>query len=115
MIRCSLAPSSRSRRLSYLLLKFVSAYHGIPERLWFATDICDVPRFPRGCRGCNEDGSASDGYLARRDDAVGKRSTFEIHHVQEIAKGGDVYNIENMMVLTPKCHIDIQKGNSYGI
>ena len=50
MIGCSLAQSSRSRRLSYLLLKFVSAYHGIPERLWFATDICDVPRSPRGCR-----------------------------------------------------------------
>ena len=115
MIRCSLAPSSRSRRLNYVLLKFVSAYHGIPDRLWFATDICDVPRSSRGCGGCNGDVSASDGYLARRDDAVGKRSTFEIHHVQEIAKDGSVYDIENMMVLTPKCHIDIQKGNSYGI
>ena len=52
---------------------------------------------------------------ARRDDAVGKRSTFEIHHVQEIAKGGDVYNIENMMVLTPKRHMDIHKGKNNGI
>ena len=52
---------------------------------------------------------------AKRDDAVGKRSTFEIHHVQEIAKDGSVYDIENMMVLTPKRHIDIHKGNSYGI
>jgi len=46
---------------------------------------------------------------------VGKRSTFEIHHVQEIAKGGDVYNIENMMVLTPKRHMDIHKGKNNGI
>ncbi|MEJ3660681.1 S-type pyocin domain-containing protein [Pseudomonas fragi] len=46
----------------------------------------------------------------RKTDAVGKRSTFEIHHVHEVAKGGDIYNVENMLILTPKRHLDIHKG-----
>ena len=45
----------------------------------------------------------------RKVDAVGGRSTFEIHHVRELAKGGDVYNIDNMLILTPKRHIEIHK------
>nr|WP_273224274.1 HNH endonuclease signature motif containing protein [Pseudomonas sp.] len=43
-------------------------------------------------------------------DAVGQRSVFEIHHVHEVAKGGDVYNLENMLILTPKRHIDVHGG-----
>ncbi|MBD8270482.1 MULTISPECIES: S-type pyocin domain-containing protein [Pseudomonas fluorescens group] len=46
---------------------------------------------------------------SRKADAVGKRSSFELHHIDEVAKGGDIYNIENMRVLTPKRHIDIHK------
>ena len=46
----------------------------------------------------------------RKSDAVGKRSSFEIHHVHEVAKGGDIYNVENMLILTPKRHLDIHKG-----
>jgi hypothetical protein len=46
----------------------------------------------------------------RKTDAVGKRSIFEIHHVHEVAKGGDIYNVENMLILTPKRHLDIHKG-----
>ena len=46
----------------------------------------------------------------RENDAMGKRSVFEIHHVHEVAKGGDIYNVENMRILTPKRHIDIHNG-----
>ena len=46
----------------------------------------------------------------RKTDSVGKRTSFEIHHVHEVAKGGDIYNIENMLILTPKRHIDTHKG-----
>lgn len=46
---------------------------------------------------------------SRKADAVGKRSSFELHHIDEVAKGGDIYNIENIRVLTPKRHIDIHK------
>lgn len=47
---------------------------------------------------------------ARKLDAAGKRTSFEIHHVNEISKGGDVYNIDNLRVMTPKRHVDIHKG-----
>ncbi|HEJ7970187.1 TPA: S-type pyocin domain-containing protein [Serratia marcescens] len=47
---------------------------------------------------------------ARKLDAAGKRTSFEIHHINEISKGGDVYNIDNLRVMTPKRHVDIHKG-----
>ncbi|MNG41994.1 Colicin-E9 [compost metagenome] len=36
---------------------------------------------------------------------VGGREKFEIHHVHPIGKGGEVYNIDNMLIKTPKAHI----------
>ena len=47
---------------------------------------------------------------SRKVDSVGKRSSFEIHHIDEVAKGGDVYNVDNMQVFTPKRHMDFHKG-----
>ncbi|WP_434630236.1 S-type pyocin domain-containing protein [Pseudomonas sp. Z1-29] len=40
-----------------------------------------------------------------RKDQVGGRKVFELHHEIEISKGGDVYNVDNIRVLTPKRHI----------
>jgi hypothetical protein len=45
-------------------------------------------------------------------DQVGGRTKFEIHHGIEIAKGGAVYDMENLSVLTPKRHIEVHKGKS---
>ncbi|MGM7812323.1 S-type pyocin domain-containing protein [Yersinia enterocolitica] len=44
---------------------------------------------------------------ARFVDTVGKRRSFEIHHVKQISDGGDVYNVDNLHVITPKRHIEI--------
>jgi hypothetical protein len=46
---------------------------------------------------------------ARYQDAVGKRKTYELHHVVWVSEGGDVYDIENLRVSTPKNHIDIHR------
>lgn len=43
-------------------------------------------------------------------DTVGKRRSFEIHHIKPISQGGDVYNVDNMGITTPKRHIDLHKG-----
>lgn len=43
-------------------------------------------------------------------DSVGKRVSVELHHKDEISKGGDVYNVDNLGAVTPKRHIDIHKG-----
>ncbi|EHM7064882.1 HNH endonuclease [Salmonella enterica] len=46
----------------------------------------------------------------RFKDSVGKRVKYEIHHRDEVAKGGDVYNVDNLNVVTPKRHIEIHRG-----
>jgi hypothetical protein len=47
---------------------------------------------------------------ARFADTVGKRRSFELHHEVPIAEGGEVYNVDNINVTTPKRHIDIHRG-----
>ncbi|EOL9073400.1 S-type pyocin domain-containing protein [Cronobacter turicensis] len=47
----------------------------------------------------------------RPQERAGKRVKMELHHKQEISKGGDVYNVDNLNVVTPKRHIEIHKGN----
>ncbi|MEJ5060373.1 MULTISPECIES: S-type pyocin domain-containing protein [unclassified Pseudomonas] len=43
--------------------------------------------------------------IARDKDTVGKRSTFELHHVERIADGGAVYDVDNLRANTPRNHI----------
>jgi len=46
---------------------------------------------------------------ARYRDRAGKRSSFELHHTDEVAKGGKAYDVDNLKVVTPKHHIDIHR------
>ncbi len=48
---------------------------------------------------------------ARSIETIGKRRSFEIHHIKPVSQGGDVYNVDNMAILTPKHHIDIHRGS----
>ncbi|OAT54887.1 colicin-like bacteriocin tRNase domain-containing protein [Providencia heimbachae] len=47
---------------------------------------------------------------ARNKGTVGGRRSFEIHHDTPISEGGEVYNIDNLRIVTPKRHIDIHRG-----
>jgi hypothetical protein len=50
--------------------------------------------------------------LAPPDDTNGGRVKYEIHHIEEVAKGGAVYDMDNLAVMTPRRHIDLHgKGN----
>lgn len=53
----------------------------------------------------------SKGYapLAPRNERIGARSKYEIHHVSAIAEGGAVYDVDNMVILSPRFHIDRHK------
>ncbi|AYW91079.1 HNH nuclease [Yersinia pseudotuberculosis] len=42
---------------------------------------------------------------------VGRKVKFELHHVKFIRDDGAVYYIENIRVMTPKRHIDINSKN----
>ncbi|WGM04076.1 colicin-like bacteriocin tRNase domain-containing protein [Arsenophonus nasoniae] len=47
---------------------------------------------------------------ARNKDTIGGRRSFELHHDKPISKDGEVYDIDNIRVTTPKRHIDIHRG-----
>lgn len=47
--------------------------------------------------------------LVDEDDAVGRRATFELHHLQQIQHGGAVYDVDNIRVMTPKAHIQTHR------
>jgi len=32
---------------------------------------------------------------------------YELHHVEQIGLGGDVYDLDNIRIVTPKRHIEI--------
>lgn len=49
--------------------------------------------------------------FANRDQRVGKRVKLEIHHKHEISKGGAVYDLDNLVLMTPKVHINHHRGN----
>lgn len=38
---------------------------------------------------------------------AGKRKTYNIHHVIPIHAGGEVYDMDNMRIVTPKLHLQI--------
>lgn len=38
-------------------------------------------------------------------DQVGKRIKYEVHHIIPIAQGGEVYDMDNLQIMTPKSHI----------
>ncbi|WP_072083955.1 HNH endonuclease signature motif containing protein [Yersinia bercovieri] len=38
---------------------------------------------------------------------VGGRKKYEIHHIKFIKNGGEVYNVDNLRVMTPKLHVSI--------
>ncbi|WP_175652639.1 S-type pyocin domain-containing protein [Pseudomonas sp. Marseille-P9899] len=43
---------------------------------------------------------------------VGKHLTFELHHIHPIAKGGAVYDLDNLAIMTPRAHQDAHKGKN---
>jgi len=48
--------------------------------------------------------------VVRESDSVGARVKYELHHKLGLAEGGDLYNADNISIVTPKAHIEIHKG-----
>ena len=48
--------------------------------------------------------------VARESGQVGRRVKLELHHKNYISKGGGVYDVENINIVTPKLHVEIHKG-----
>nr|WP_242031550.1 S-type pyocin domain-containing protein [Pseudomonas fluorescens] len=45
----------------------------------------------------------------RKADRVGGRLSYELHHLDKVSEGGDVYDVDNLRVNTPKNHIDLHR------
>ena len=50
--------------------------------------------------------------FTRKNDRLGGKVKFELHHVNPISKGGDVYDIDNIRIVTPKRHSELHKGGN---
>jgi hypothetical protein len=46
---------------------------------------------------------------ARLMDTAGKRISHEIHHVELISEGGEVYNVDNLRIHTPNNHVELHQ------
>lgn len=46
----------------------------------------------------------------REEDCYGSQVTLQIHHIQPISKGGAVYDMDNLRIVTPKAHNRIHYG-----
>ncbi|MCK9789763.1 HNH endonuclease [Providencia rettgeri] len=74
----------------------------------------EISKFPELIKNLSKNNKTlvSKGYspFARKKDQVGGRKVHELHHDNPISEGGEVYNMDNLRVTTPKRHIDIHRG-----
>ncbi|WP_053149193.1 S-type pyocin domain-containing protein [Pseudomonas sp. P97.38] len=52
------------------------------------------------------------GAFVKKIDRVGARIKYELHHKKYISLGGEVYNLDNIIVMTPKRHIQTHQENN---
>ncbi|EJU5353318.1 cell envelope integrity protein TolA [Salmonella enterica] len=74
--------------------------------------VSDAPelskQFKEGSLGSIKLGKSS---FVRKNERVGGRIKHELHHVKPISEGGEVYDVDNLRVMTPKRHIEVHKKN----
>lgn len=85
-----------------------SSFDAFRRAFW--TEVRDDPELFSQFNQDAQDRLMSGNAPAVRDrEAVGTRGVFEIHHVERIAEGGAVYDVDNLRVNTPKNHISQHK------
>lgn len=89
--------------------KEFKSFREFREAFWkaVANDPELSKQFNLGSLAVMKDGSAA---YVRELEQVGGRVKFEIHHKNRIIDGGGVYDIDNLVVVTPKRHIKIHNG-----
>lgn len=99
-IPTSIADSLRGREFS--------SFNSFRRAFWVAVsrDPSLAGQFSEDSLSRMQEGKAP---RARDGDMVGKRQTHDIHHVEQVSEGGEVYNVDNLRVNTPKNHIDVHK------
>ncbi|POP75848.1 HNH endonuclease [Pseudomonas syringae] len=87
-----------------------TSFDKLREAIWL-----EVPKDPELSRHLGElsrmEVSDKRAPLVRAADRVGKRVKYEIHHKQWISEGGAVYDLDNLVIMTPKDHIQAHRKN----
>ncbi|MEI7234082.1 hypothetical protein ACIPUO_06935 [Pectobacterium carotovorum] len=94
-----------SRRLCIIYLTS-NHFDDFREAFWLAVAECPelMVQFNRSNQTMIKAGNSP---FAIPEEQVGKRKRLEIHHVKNIKHSGEVYNIDNLRVNTPKNHIGL--------
>ncbi|RAS24012.1 MULTISPECIES: S-type pyocin domain-containing protein [unclassified Pseudomonas] len=87
------------------------SYDAFREKLWKIVAI--DPELSRQFSKQNIIRMRENGHAprARNSDIYGKKKSFELHHVVPISEGGEVYDIDNIRVVTPAAHHKIHYGD----
>lgn len=74
----------------------------------FWTAVGNTPELSRQFGRINQ-ANMKNGYspYPTPSEQAGGRKVYELHHVEHLAKGGELYDIDNLRVTTPKRHIQI--------
>ncbi|GJL42563.1 TPA: HNH endonuclease signature motif containing protein [Enterobacter chengduensis] len=74
----------------------------------FWLEVSKDPELSKQFRGSNQTHIRKGNSPFTRDaERAGGRERLEIHHIKPISQGGEVYNVDNMGITTPKRHIEI--------
>ncbi|PHM69560.1 colicin-like bacteriocin tRNase domain-containing protein [Xenorhabdus sp. KJ12.1] len=87
--------------------KKFSSFDKFRQAIW--TEIGKVPKLAQNIKTKANKKAIAKGRapFARKKDQVGGRKKLELHHVEEIQHGGEVYDVDNLRIVTPKNHIKI--------
>jgi len=88
--------------------KDFSSFDQLRGAIW--TEISKYPELTKNMNPGNKK-LVEGGYspFVRESEQVGGREKHELHHVELISEGGDVYDLDNLRIVTPKRHIEIHK------
>lgn len=87
-----------------------SSFRAFREALWKAA--INDPELSKQFRANNiEEMKNGRAPFSRKIDRLGGQVKFELHHVHPVAKGGAIYDVDNIRVVTPKLHSELHKGD----
>ena len=89
--------------------KEFKSFDDFRKKFW--EEVSKDPELSKNLSPSNKSG-VSKGYspFTPKGQQVGGRKVYELHHDNPISQGGEVYDMDNIRVTTPKRHIDIHRG-----
>lgn len=87
-----------------------SNFKAFREALWRA--VVDDPELAKQFTANNvEEMKNGRAPFTRKSDRLGGQVKFELHHVKHVSNDGEIFDIDNIRIVTPKRHSEIHKGD----